>query len=351
MANGEWSHLAFFPCSLLSTRYSPLDDVGREVMNHLLRLALLGMAVLFAAPASAKYPEYPIRILVTIPPGGAPDIAARLVAQRLQETLGWTVVIENRTGANGNVAADAVAKAPPDGYTLLLGADSLIAINPHIYPKMPFDSLKDLVPVTSIASNQFFLSVNPALPVNTFQEFIEYARKTRPPLAYASGGNGSQHQFGIEMLKQRAGIDLMHVPYRGGAPAGLATVAGETSVVLAGASNAPLLRSGQLRGLATAGKKRSPLFPDMPTIGEFYPGYEVTIWLGLFAPAGLPEPILTTLRTEVQKALGQSDLADKLNVTGALTPLVETPEEFSVLIQRDYDKYGKLARDIGVKVE
>jgi tripartite-type tricarboxylate transporter receptor subunit TctC len=320
-------------------------------MKRLAQTALLAVVSLLPAVASAKYPEYPIRILVTIPPGGAPDIAARLVAQRLIDSLGWTVVIENRTGANGNVAADAVAKSTPDGYTLLLAADSLITINPHIYPKMPFDSLKDLIPVSSIASNQFFLSVNPSLPVQTLPEFIEYARKAKPPLAYASGGNGSQHQFGIEMLKQRAGIDLLHVPYRGGAPAGMATVAGETSVVLAGASNAPLLRSGQLRGLATTGRKRSPLFPDMPTIGEFYPGYELTIWLGLFAPAGTPEDIVTTLRTEVHKALSQSETAEKLNVTGALTPLIETPEEFSALIRRDYDKYGKLAKDIGVKVE
>ena len=159
--------------------------------HHLLRLAFFAIALLAAAPASAKYPEYPIRILVTIPPGGAPDIAARLVAQRLSDTLGWTVVIENRTGANGNVAADAVAKSTPDGYTLLLAADSLITINPHIYPKMPFDSLKDLIPVSSVASNQFFLSVNPSLPVHTLPEFVEYARKAKPPLAYASGGNGS----------------------------------------------------------------------------------------------------------------------------------------------------------------
>jgi tripartite-type tricarboxylate transporter receptor subunit TctC len=322
-----------------------------SMTKHLAHLAVMALVALGAGSAAAKYPEHPVRILVTIPPGGAPDIAARLVGQRLQETLGWTVVIENRTGANGNVAADAVAKATPDGYTLLLGADSLIAINPHIYPKMPFDSLKDLVPVTSIASNQFFLSVNPALPVKTLPEFIEHARKTKPPLAYASGGNGSQHQFGIEMLKQRAGIDLLHVPYRGGAPAGLATVAGETSVVLAGASNAPLLKSGQLRGLATTGKKRSPLFPDLPTIGEFYPGYEVTIWLGLFAPAGTPEPIVTTLRMEVQKALGQPELADKLNVTGALQPLLESPEGFAALIRQDYEKYGKLAKEIGIRIE
>jgi len=319
--------------------------------RHRAWLVVAALGLSLAGPAAAKYPESPIRILVSIPPGGAPDIAARLVAQHLTEKLGWTVVIENRTGANGNVAGDAVAKATPDGYTLLLGADSLIAINPHIYPKMPFDTLKDLVPVTSIASNQFFLSVNPSVPVTTFPEFIEYARKTKPPLAYASGGNGSQHQFGIEMLKQRASIDLLHVPYRGGAPAGMATVAGETSVVLAGASNAPLLKSGQLRGLATTGRKRSPLFPDMPTIGEFYPGYDVTIWLGLFAPAGTPKPIVTTLRDEVQNALAQSELADRLNVTGALQPLVESPEDFSALIQRDYEKYGKLARELGIRVE
>jgi len=319
--------------------------------HHLLRLVFATLGLLAAGPVCAKYPESPIRILVSIPPGGAPDIAARLVAQRLGETLGWTVVIENRTGANGNVAGDAVAKAQPDGYTLLLGADSLIAINPHIYPKMTFDTLKDLVPVSSIASNQFFLSVNPSVPAKTFQEFIDYARNAKPPLAYASGGNGSQHQFGIEMLKQRAGIDLLHVPYRGGAPAGMATVAGETSVVLAGASNAPLLKSGQLRGLATTGKKRSPLFPDLPTIGEFYPGYALTIWLGLFAPAGTPEPIVTTLRTEVQKAMRDPELAEKLNVTGALQPLIEQPEDFTALIRQDYEKYGKLARDIGVKVD
>jgi tripartite-type tricarboxylate transporter receptor subunit TctC len=321
------------------------------MMKRLLCLAVMVLAVPCAGPAVAKYPEYPIRILVTIPPGGAPDIAARLVAQRLTETQGWTVVVENRSGANGNVAGDMVAKAPPDGYTLILGSDSLIAINPHIYPKMPFDTLKDLVPVTSIASNQFFLSVNPSLPVKTFPEFIDYARAAKPPLAYASGGNGSQHQLGIEMLKQRAGIDMLHVPYRGGAPAGTATISGETQVVLAGASNAPHLKSGLLRGLATTGRKRSPLFPDLPTIGEFYQGYDVTIWLGLFAPAGTPEPILATLREEVRKALSQPELAEKLNVTGALAPLLDSPEEFSALMRRDYEKYGKLVKEIGVKVE
>jgi tripartite-type tricarboxylate transporter receptor subunit TctC len=216
---------------------------------------------------------------------------------------------------------------------------------------MPIDMLKDLLPVVSVASNQFFLSVNPAVPATTLPEFIEYARKQKPPLPYASGGNGSQHQLGIEMLKQRAGIDLLHVPYRGGAPAGMATVAGETMVVLAGASNAGLLQSGKLRGLATTGRKRSPMFPDMPSIGEFYPGYDLTIWLGLFAPPATPEPIVTRLREAVQSALAEPGLVQKLNVTGKLEPLILSPAEFDALIRRDDEKYRKLVADIGVKID
>jgi len=315
-------------------------------------IAILAAATLLSGEAPAQqFPSRPIKIVVTIPPGGAPDIAARLLAQRLTETIGQAVFVENRSGANGNTAGDMVAKAEPDGYTLLLGADSLIAINPHVYPRMPFDTLKDLVAVSSVASNQFFLSVNPSVPAKTLPEFVEYARKARPPLPYASGGNGSQHQLGIEMLKQRAGIDLLHVPYRGGAPAGTATVAGETAVVLAGASNAGLLKAEKLRGLATTGRKRSPLFPDMPTIGEFYPGYDLTIWLGLFAPAATPEPIVAKLRSEVQKVLADQDLMQKLNVTGALEPLILTPADFAALMRQDYEKYGKLVRDVGVKIE
>jgi tripartite-type tricarboxylate transporter receptor subunit TctC len=312
----------------------------------------LALTVLCAGNAAAQqYPTRPVKVLVTIPPGGAPDIAARLLAQRLTETMGQSFFIENRSGANGNVAAEMTAHADPDGYTLIMAADSLIAINPHVYSSMSVDTLKDLKPVAAVASNQFFLSVNPTLPVNTVPELVEYARKQNPPLAYASGGNGSQHQLGIEMLKQRAGIDLLHVPYRGGAPAGMATVAGETMVVLAGASNAGLLQSGKLRGIATTGKKRSPMFPDMPSIGEFYPGYDLTIWLGLFAPPTTPEPIVAKLRAAVQSALAEADLIQKLNVTGKLEPLVLTPVEFDELIRRDYEKYRKLVADIGVKID
>jgi tripartite-type tricarboxylate transporter receptor subunit TctC len=313
---------------------------------------VLAAATLFgtAAEAQAPFPNRPIRILVTIPPGGAPDISARLLAQSLNETLGWSVVIENRPGANGNIAAEQVAKSTPDGYTLLLHADSGVTINPHVYAKLPFDPLKDLLPVSSVATNQFMLSLHPQVPAKTFQEFIEYARNAKPALPYASGGNGSQHQLMMEMLKQRAGIDLLHVPFRGAAPATTATVAGDTKVLFSGSASAPLIQSGQLRAVATSGKKRAPRFPDLPTIGEFYPGYAVDIWLGLFAPAGTPEPIVTRIRSEVHKLLSDAEFAKKLNVSGSLEPLVLSPADFTRLIHEDYEKYGKIVRQLGIKI-
>jgi tripartite-type tricarboxylate transporter receptor subunit TctC len=269
----------------------------------------------------------------------------------LQETLGWSLVIENRPGANGNIAAEAVAKSAADGYTLLLHADSGITINPHVYSKLSFDPLKDLSPVASIATNQFMLSVNPQVPAKTFQEFIEYARTTRPPLPYGSSGNGSQHHLAMETLKRRANIDLLHVPFRGAAPATTATVAGDTKVLFSGAASAPLLQSGQLRALAASGKHRSKRFPDLPTIGEFYPRFAVDIWLGLFTPTGTPEPIVATLRGEIHKLLARADFAEKLNVSGSLEPLILSPVDFATLIRSDYEKYGKLVKEIGIKLD
>ena len=320
-------------------------------MKKLARFLAMCVLALATTPALAQYPSRPIKLIVPIPAGGAPDIAARVVGQKLSELLGQAFVIENHAGSNGNIAGDLVAKAPPDGYTLLLGQDSLVAINPHLYAKMPFDPLKDLAPVATLVSNQFVLAVNPSLPVRNFQEFIEYARRTTPPLPYASGGNGSQHHLSMEILKQRAGIDLLHVPFKGGTPATVATVAGDTAAMFAGTSTKPQIKAGKLRALAATGAQRSPEFPDLPTIGEFYPGYEVTIWLALFAPAGTPDAVLARLRTAVDKALGAPDVKEKLNAAGGVEPFVTTPEEFVALIRRDYDKYGKIVKSIGVKVD
>lgn len=321
------------------------------VQTHLLRFGAMALAALFAASAAAQYPTRPIKLVVPIPPGGAPDISARVVGQRLAEVLGQPVVVENRPGSNGNIALELVAKSAPDGYTLGLLADSMIAINPHLYKQMPADPLKDLVPVASVVSNQWVLSVNPAVPVKNFQEFIEYARRANPPLAYASGGNGSIHQLAMEMLKQRAGINLIHIPYKGGAPAATATVAGEVAAMFSGTSSAPQIKAGRLRALAVTGLRRAAEFPALPTIGEFYPGYEVTIWLGLFAAAGTPQAVLATLHAAVNKVLGEPEVKAKLNAAGGLEPYISTPEEFAALIRRDYERYGKVVKDVGVTVD
>jgi tripartite-type tricarboxylate transporter receptor subunit TctC len=314
------------------------------------RTGLFLAALLFAAGAAAQYPSRPITIIVPIPPGGAPDIAARLIGQKLSENVGQPVVVENKTGANGNIANELVAKASADGHTIGLLADSQIAINPHLY-RMPIDTLRDLAPVATVAANQFVLTVNPSLPVRTFPEFIEYARKSDPPLAYASGGNGSQHHLTMEMLKRRAGINLLHVPFKGGSPAAAATVAGDTVAVWSGSSNAPQIKAGRLRALAVSGARRSAQYPELPTIAEFYPGFENSIWLGLFAPAGIPEPVLARLRAEIRKVLENPDIKQKMNAAGGLDPYLTTPEEFAALIRRDHEKYAKVVKDIGIKLD
>jgi tripartite-type tricarboxylate transporter receptor subunit TctC len=315
-----------------------------------MNLRALVFLALFSTAAFAQFPSRPITVVVPIPPGGAPDIAARLIAQKLSESLGQPVVVENKAGANGNIANELVAKAAPDGHTIGLLADSQIAVNPHLY-KMSIDTLRDLTPLATVAANQFVLTVNPSLPVRTFPEFIEFARKANPPLPYASGGAGSQHHLTMEMLKQRAGINMLHVPFKGGAPAAAATVAGDTVAVWSGSSNAPQIKAGRLRPLAVSGAKRSEQYPELPTIGEFYPGFESSIWLGLFGPANIPENALTRLRSEIKKALESPDVKQKMNAAGGLDPYLTTPQEFSALIRRDYEKYAKVVKDVGIKLE
>jgi tripartite-type tricarboxylate transporter receptor subunit TctC len=314
------------------------------------RLAFFLAALSFSALAAAQFPSRPITIIVPIPPGGAPDIAARVIADKLQQSIGQPVVVENKTGANGNIANELVARAQPDGYTLGLLADSQITINPHLY-KMPIDTLRDLTPVATVAANQFVLTVNPSLPVRTFPEFIEYAKKANPPLPYASGGNGSQHHLTMEMLKRRAGISLLHVPFKGGAPAAASTVAGDTVAVWSGSSNAPQIKAGRLRPLAVSGARRSAQYPELPTIGEFYPGFENSIWLGLFGPAGIPADVLAKLRAEIKKVLESPDVKQKMNAAGGLDPYITTPDEFAALIKRDYEKYAKVVKEIGIKLD
>src|SRR5881296_1554417 len=309
------------------------------------------LTALLCQGAAGQYPSRPIRLLVPIPPGGGPDIVARLIAPKLGDALGQPVVVENRVGGNGNLAGELVAKSPADGYTLLLGMDSLMVINPHLYGKMPFDPQKDLAPVASLVSNGFFLAINPSVPAQSFPEFIEYARRANPPLQYASGGNGSQHHLTIERLKARTGINMIHIPYKGGAPATTATVAGEVAVMMSGTSTAPQIKAGRLRALAFTGPQRSRVLPEVPTIAEFYPDFVMVQWYGLFATAGTPEAALARLRTEADKALVLPDVREKLSNAGGVEPWIATPEEFAAELRSQFATYAKLVKDVGTKID
>jgi len=315
------------------------------------RVAIALITALLAATAWAQYPNRPIRLLVPNPPGGATDTIARVVAPAMGDALGQPVVVENRPGSNGNLSSELAAKAAPDGYTLLLGQDSQIVISPHLYPNLPVDTLKDLAPVATLVTTQMVLTVNPALPVKDLRDFVDLAKGARPPLAYASIGNGSQHHLTMEMLKARAGIELVHVPYKGGGPATVALLAGEVPVMFGGNSVTAHIKAGRLRGLAVAGKKRSVALPELPTLSEFYPGLEVTAWIGIFAPANVPAPVLARLHGEVNRLLVGAQLRDKVLAVGGLEPFVTTPDEFTALIRAEYAKYGEVVKTTGVKID
>ena len=322
-------------------------------MRHLARLLVVVAVALLVPPAAAaeNYPTRPIRLYVAFPPGGAADIVARLVAQPLSARLGQPVVVENKPGSGGNIAGELIARAAPDGYSLLIGPDNLFTVNPHLFSKMSFDPLKDIIPIATVQSNALVLAVNPKVPANDLKEFVALAKRSDPPLFYASIGNGSLHHIAMEMLKQEAGIQLTHVPYRGGGPAGIAVLAGDVAAMFGGGSVFPMVTSGQLRGLAVSSRKRSTELRELPSISELYPNYEATIWQGLFGPAGMPQDIIDRLRKEVNAILESKDFADKLAKAGSGEPYITSLDEFNARIHRDFDRYGPIVKATGVQVQ
>jgi tripartite-type tricarboxylate transporter receptor subunit TctC len=299
-----------------------------------------------------SYPTRPIHLVTGNPPGGATDFIARAIGQPLSVRLGQSIVIDNRPGANGNISAEVVANSAPDGYTLLYANDSLVVVNPHIYSKMSVNVMQDLVPVVTTISNQLVLAVNPqVVPVNDFPAFIEFARKPPTTLFYASIGNGSHHHLAMEILKQRAGIDLTHVPYKGGGPASIAVIAGENALMFGGTSVVNHIKNGKLKGLAVSGSKGWPTMPELPAIGEFYPGYKSALWHGIYAPRGTPQPILDKLRTELNAVLSTPEVKQRLVSSGAGEPYITTPDEFVAVMRADYERYGTVIKSIGFKVD
>ncbi len=319
---------------------------------RLLAILLLVAVIPLATTASAQYPARPIRIVPNSSPGTAPDLLARLIGAWLTQNLGQPTVVENRTGGGGNVAAEYVAKSSADGYTLLVGADPIFTTNPHVYKRLNFDSNKDLVAVASIMSQDFALCVIPSLPVKTVAEFIEYAKRANPPLYYATAGSGSSSHLSMEMLKSRAGFNLVHVPFKGGGAAAMAALLrGEVAATIGGTAALAQVKAGKLRALATTGPVRSPHNPDLPTIAETLPGYEVVTWVGMFAPTGTPAEVIAKLRGEVNRYLALPETREKFAALGGIDPFITKPEDFAAIIRRDHEKYGKVVRELGVSAD
>ncbi|TMG93772.1 MAG: tripartite tricarboxylate transporter substrate binding protein [Betaproteobacteria bacterium] len=317
------------------------------------RLALLAAAALLPVCVSAQtYPTRAIKIVVAFPAGGGSDLAARVVAQKLSEGFGQPVVVENRVGANGSVGAEAVARAAPDGYTLVMGSNANITTNPHLMA-LSYDPMKDLAPVAMLTVNPLLLFVNPAVvPVASFREFLDYVRAREGKVDYASAGNGSPAHLSGELLKLTAGIKMVHVPYKGGPPGVNDVLGGRVGVMLAAAPTVlPHIRAGKLRGIVTTGAHRTVFAPEIPTIAESgFPDFDVVIWNALFAPSATPGAVLAKLHGEIGRILAQPDTKELLLNQGAEVQTM-TDAAFRELLKAEYERWGKVIREAKIKVD
>lgn len=297
------------------------------------------------------YPGKPIRIVVPFPPGGGTDIVARILTQKLSESFGANFVIDNRAGAGGSIGTEMVAKAPPDGYTLGIVSGSH-AINPSLYSKLPFDAVRDFAPVTMLVSGPGLLVVHPSLPVKTVKELIALAKGKPGQLNYASAGNGTPPHLAGELFKSMAGVDMVHVPYKGNTPAFVDLISGQVSLSFPTIPSAlPHVQAGRLRALAVTSRKRSAVMPQLPTIAESgLPGYDTSSWFGMLAPAGTPREIVRKLQQESAKVLQLRDVREKLLSQG-LEPVGSTPEEFAATIESEIAKWAKVVKASGARVE
>jgi len=307
--------------------------------------AALALAGFVPAAHAQNYPTKPVKVIVNFPPGGVADVLARLVAAPLQDALGQPVVIENRAGSGGNIGADAVAKSPADGYTLLMSSGGTVSVNPHIYPRMPFDPAKDIVPVASVARVAVFLVAKPTLPVNTTQELISYLKANPGKLSHGSPGNGSSPHLAMEMLKSMTGTFAVHVPYRGAAPALNDLLAGQIDFAFDPGIGLPHVRAGRLKLLAVGSPKRSPLFPDVPTVEEAgLKGFDADTYFGFYAPAGTPASVITRLNTEINKILATPVVRERIAALGGeAAPM--SPQQFAAKAAEDSKRFGALIRE------
>ncbi|MDZ7866809.1 tripartite tricarboxylate transporter substrate binding protein [Acidovorax sp.] len=324
----------------------------RRTLLAALATAAVGAAIPAGALAQAAYPSKPVTIVVPFAAGGTTDILARIIGQALTSELGQPVVVDNRAGAGGNIGGALAAKAPADGYTLFMGTVGTHAINASLYKKMPFDPVKDFAPLTRVANVPNLLVANPAQPYKSVKELIAYAKANPGKLNFGSSGNGSSIHLSGELFKSLAKVDMVHVPYKGSAPAVTDLLGNQIGIMFDNMPSAiQHVRSGKLVPIAVTTAKRSPELPNVPTIAEAgVPGYEATSWFGMFAPAGTPAPVLAKLNTALVKVLNQAEVKKRINDQGAET-VSETPEQFAAFIKTESVKWGKVVQESGASLD
>ena len=309
-------------------------------------------ALLAPAAALAQYPAKPVRVVVTFPPGGTPDIYGRIMAVELSKLWNQSVVVENRTGAGGTIGTDYVAKSAPDGYTLLFAADASVTIAPHLYARLPYDPSRDLAPVVNVTAGPFVLMANPAFPPNNVKELIALVHAQPGKISYASSGAGGQQHLAMESIRTMAGnMDMIHVPYKGFGQ-GLADVlANQVPLIFGGVTaSIQLTKSGKLKPLGVTGPKRAKALPDVPAIAETLPGFDITAWYGFLAPAGTPREIVKKIHDDSVAIIHRPDFLARLDRDG-IEPVGNTPEEFAAEIKRDIGRWEKIVKAAGVKPE
>jgi tripartite-type tricarboxylate transporter receptor subunit TctC len=320
-------------------------------LSHLACTALLACTAVVGTASAQSYPQRPVRLIVPYAPGGSADIAARLISDAWAKSLGGTLVVENRAGAGGNIGVDAVAKSPADGYTIGLQTVSL-AINPGLFPRMPYDTLKDLAPIGMVASSQHVLVVNNKVPAKNLQELIALAKASPGKLTYGSAGNGSTFHMSAELFKSVANVSIVHVPYRGGGPALVDTIAGQVDMSFPVISAAQQhVQGGKLTALAVTGAKRSALLPNVPTAAEAgLPDYQFETWFMVFAPTGTPKPIIDKLNASLNSALAAQATKERM-VKEGFEPTPTTPEAARQRLEREMPMWAKLIKQRGITAE
>ena len=315
-------------------------------------VAFAGALLCCAFVSAQSYPSKPVRVILPYPPGGSSDPLVRAIAQKLSDAFKVNFIVDNRPGANGIIGTEQLVKSPPDGYTIALGSSSTMPMNAAIYPKLPYDPLKDFAFISSFSYSPLILVVHPSVPVKTVKEFIALAKSKPNEVVYASFGIGGVAHFGAELFSHMAGVKMVHVPYKGSGPSTVDLLAGQVMASFDTMQNAmPYVRAGRMRGLGVASLKRSSAAPEIPTIDEAgVPGYEVGTMFGLVAPVGTPRDIIMKLNAEVARAVAQPDLAQRMTSVGT-EPMSNSPEEFAELIRKEMGKWAKVARDANIRAE